>query len=197
MSADGGSPFGQLDTPSDASSRGTRDDFRRFGNAFCEVTKNVLPQGVSEAKDVSGHVKPVGQTRRTPPRALKVSPGNPNVRFLGRWSRAAGLFSDESFLLLLTFLVAHTHCRKFACKDKRCCHFLIDIPALDVTDVAVIQRLPEKSGKKPGIIIRCIRQSVRDEWLQNRSKLREIKSNLFIRDNLTNQSRQLLKEAKE
>lgn len=74
---------------------------------------------------------------------------------------------------------------------------MIDVRALEATDVAAIHRLPCKFGKTPGIIVRYIRQSVRDEWLHNRSKLREKKSNLFIQENLTSQSRQLLREAKE
>ncbi|KAH8033190.1 hypothetical protein HPB51_008075 [Rhipicephalus microplus] len=74
---------------------------------------------------------------------------------------------------------------------------MIDVCALDAADVAAIYRLPCKFGKTPGIIVRYVRQSVRDEWLHNRSKLREKKSNLFIQENLTSQSRQLLREAKE
>ncbi|KAH8029053.1 hypothetical protein HPB51_022173 [Rhipicephalus microplus] len=74
---------------------------------------------------------------------------------------------------------------------------MIDVCALDAADVAAIHRLPCKFGKTPGIIVRYVRQSVRDEWLHNRSKLREKKSSLFIQENLTSQSRQLLREAKE
>ncbi|KAH8033742.1 hypothetical protein HPB51_015774 [Rhipicephalus microplus] len=73
------------------------------------------------------------------------------------------------------------------------------VPAFELchADVAAIHRLPCKFGKTPGIIVRYVRQSVRDEWLHNRSKLREKKSSLFIQENLTSQSRQLLREAKE
>ncbi|KAH6937632.1 hypothetical protein HPB50_002547 [Hyalomma asiaticum] len=74
---------------------------------------------------------------------------------------------------------------------------MIDVRALDAADVAAIHRLPCKFGKTPGIIVRYVRQSIRDEWLRNRSKLREKKSNLFIQENFTSQSRQLLREAKE
>lgn len=74
---------------------------------------------------------------------------------------------------------------------------LIEVPVLSETDVTAIHRLPCKAGRIPGIIVRYLRQSVRDQWLDSRSKLREKKSKVFFQENMTSYNRQLLREAKD
>lgn len=73
----------------------------------------------------------------------------------------------------------------------------IAMPALTGTDVTAIHRLPSKAERTPGIIVRFSQQSVRDSWLHSRKKLRDTKSEVMIQENLTKQTRTLLREAKQ
>lgn len=73
----------------------------------------------------------------------------------------------------------------------------IQMPALTGSDVTAIHRLPSRSDKIPGIIVRFSRQSVRDTWLHGRKKLRDAKSEVMIKENLTKQTRTLFWEANQ
>ncbi|KAH9380087.1 hypothetical protein HPB48_009916 [Haemaphysalis longicornis] len=73
----------------------------------------------------------------------------------------------------------------------------LKVPELTESDVTAVHRLPSKPDKTPGIIVRFTRQTVRDKWLQNKKKLVEAKSDVFIQENLTKQTRTLLWETKK
>lgn len=74
---------------------------------------------------------------------------------------------------------------------------VMNVPKLSEMEVAAIHRLPAKPGKIPGIIVRYVRQAVRDQWLEKRHKLKEEGCRVIVLENLTSCNRQLLKAAKE
>lgn len=83
-------------------------------------------------------------------------------------------------------------------KVNKCVESL-ELPQLTTCDVTAIHRLPSKPDKTPGIIVRFARQAVRDDWFNNRKKLKEAhkNENVYIQENLTKQTRTLLWEAKQ
>lgn len=72
----------------------------------------------------------------------------------------------------------------------------VNLPELSVNDVDAVHRLPAKPGKEPGIIVRFVRQSIRDTWLDSRKVLKNLKSTVTIVENMTKQHRDLLRYAR-
>lgn len=68
-----------------------------------------------------------------------------------------------------------------------------NLPELNVSDVDAVHRLPAKPGKVPGIIVRFVRQSLRDAWLDGRKVLKNMNSTVTIAENMTKQNRDLLR----
>lgn len=64
-------------------------------------------------------------------------------------------------------------------------------------DVVAVHRLPAKTGKARGIILRFVRQETRDAWIAKRKVLREKRNRVFINENLTSRTRKLLAATKE
>lgn len=73
----------------------------------------------------------------------------------------------------------------------------LDVSALNISDVAAIHRLPSKSDRTPGIIVRFVSQLTRDLWLSRKARLRTIGNKLYINENMTKQNRELLAKAKD
>ncbi|KAH8008648.1 hypothetical protein HPB51_000417 [Rhipicephalus microplus] len=73
---------------------------------------------------------------------------------------------------------------------------IANLPELTGNDIAAIHRLPAKPNKTPGIIVRFAQQSIRDKWLGRRKALRDA-SNVSITENMTQQNRELLRNAKD
>lgn len=73
----------------------------------------------------------------------------------------------------------------------------IDVPELAKHEVVAIHRLPAKPGRVPGIILRFARQDTREEWFEKRRALSTHSSQVYIQENLTKHSRELLFEAKK
>lgn len=73
----------------------------------------------------------------------------------------------------------------------------LQVPPLTETEVVAVHRLPSRLDKVPTIIIRFARQSVRDQWLQNKKKLSGTKPDVFIAENMTKQNRALFWVAKD
>lgn len=73
----------------------------------------------------------------------------------------------------------------------------LEVPDLDLNEVAAIHRLPSRADKIPGIIVRFAHQTTRDEWLSKRQILRKSKDDAYIQENLAKQDRALLWETKE
>lgn len=71
------------------------------------------------------------------------------------------------------------------------------VPDLTMNEVAAVHRLPCKPDKTPGIIVRFVHQTTKDQWLNKRSALKKGKDNAYILENLTTHDRALLREAKE
>lgn len=64
-------------------------------------------------------------------------------------------------------------------------------------DVVAVHRLPAKTGKARGIILRFVHQETRDAWIAKRKFLREKRNRVFINENLTSRTRKLLPATKE
>lgn len=64
-------------------------------------------------------------------------------------------------------------------------------------DVSAIYRLPARPGNIPGVIVRFIRQTTRDQWFENIHKLKVNNSSVFILENLTSRNKHLLGMVKE
>lgn len=73
---------------------------------------------------------------------------------------------------------------------------LVNLPELGPTDVGAVHRLPAKPGTIPGIIVRFLQQSIRDNWLQKNKDLKKSDSSVHIVENLTHLNRILLAAAK-
>lgn len=73
----------------------------------------------------------------------------------------------------------------------------LDVPDVTMNEVAAVHRLPSRPDKIPGIIVRFFHQETKDQWLNKRSTLRKMKSNVYIQENLTKSDRALLWEARE
>lgn len=73
----------------------------------------------------------------------------------------------------------------------------LQLPQLEINDVTAAHRLPSKPDKTPGVIVRFTRQAVRDDWLEARKKLKEADAEVYIQENLTKQTRNLLWETKQ
>lgn len=73
----------------------------------------------------------------------------------------------------------------------------LELPALEASDVVALHRMPSKSDKVPGIIIRFAQQEKRDEWLRNKKKLARGQRSIYILENLTKQNKALLWITKE
>lgn len=71
-----------------------------------------------------------------------------------------------------------------------------NLPELSVNDVDAVHRLPAKPGKEPGIVVRFVRQSQRDAWLDARKVLKNVKSTVTIVENMTKQQRDLLRSTR-
>ncbi|KAH7981757.1 hypothetical protein HPB52_001059 [Rhipicephalus sanguineus] len=68
---------------------------------------------------------------------------------------------------------------------------------LDTLDVAAVHRLPSRPDRIPAVIVRFTRQEVRDKWLAGRRALRIANSNVYVSENMTKRSRDLLSKCKE
>lgn len=73
----------------------------------------------------------------------------------------------------------------------------IKVPPLSRNDVEAIHRLPAKPGKTRAIIVRFMRQEMRDTWLANKKELKKENQNIYICENLTRFARALLSKAKD
>lgn len=73
----------------------------------------------------------------------------------------------------------------------------LDVPRLSEQDIVCAHRLPTRQNNIPGIIVRFTRQSFKDLWMRNKRKLKDAQPRIFIQDNLTRHSRQLLKATKD
>lgn len=73
----------------------------------------------------------------------------------------------------------------------------LEIPPLNESEITDIHRLPSRADRVPGIIIRFARQSTRELWLEQKKKLRGVKPNVYIQENMTKRNRELLSAAKE
>lgn len=74
---------------------------------------------------------------------------------------------------------------------------LLDVDEVSDCDVEACHRLPSKPNKVPGIIIRFERQAVRDRWLRKKSALKESGKNIYICENLSRRTKELLFTTKE
>lgn len=72
----------------------------------------------------------------------------------------------------------------------------LELPQLSESDVVSVHRLPSKKEKIPGIICRFAKQADRDRWWKSRKKLRESKDDVFLLENVTKRTRDLLFETK-
>lgn len=73
----------------------------------------------------------------------------------------------------------------------------LDVPELSKSDIVTVHRLPPKSNKIPGIIVRFTNQETRDRWIDNRRKLTRGPDSVYIQENLTLSDRSLLWMTKE
>ncbi|XP_070382502.1 uncharacterized protein [Dermacentor albipictus] len=73
----------------------------------------------------------------------------------------------------------------------------LEIPQLVQADVASVHRLAARKDYVPGIIVRFTKQEPRDAWLKKKNDLQDEKPRIFFQENLTRQSRELLRSAKE
>ncbi|XP_037561628.1 uncharacterized protein LOC119440826 [Dermacentor silvarum] len=73
---------------------------------------------------------------------------------------------------------------------------MLELPQLSENDVVSVHRLPSKKEKMPGIICRFAKQAGRDRWWKSRKKLRESKDDVFLLENVTKRTRDLLFETK-
>lgn len=73
----------------------------------------------------------------------------------------------------------------------------IAVPELAQHEVVAIHRLPSKPGKIPGIILRFARQDMCEEWFEKRHGLSTLPSQVYIQENLTKHSRDLVFEVKK
>lgn len=73
----------------------------------------------------------------------------------------------------------------------------LHLDTLDTQDVAAVHRLPSRPDRIPGVIVRFTRQEVRDKWLAGRRALRIANSNVYVSENMTKRSRDLLSKCKE
>lgn len=72
----------------------------------------------------------------------------------------------------------------------------VSLPALTVSDVAAVHRLPAAKDKVPAILVRFSRQSHKDLFLSKRAELNQMKTNCFMLENLTKRNKELLRDAK-
>lgn len=73
----------------------------------------------------------------------------------------------------------------------------LDVPDLTSDQIIAAHRLPSRADKIPGVIVRFVSQATRDMWLDRRSRLRNARSKTHILENLTQQDKALLWDAKE
>ncbi|KAL1445543.1 hypothetical protein MTO96_029157 [Rhipicephalus appendiculatus] len=71
------------------------------------------------------------------------------------------------------------------------------LDTLDTQEVTAVHRLPSRPDRIPGVIVRFTRQEIRDKWLAERRSLRIANSNVYISENMTKRSRDLLSKCKE
>lgn len=74
---------------------------------------------------------------------------------------------------------------------------LINQVEVKSTDIEACHRLPAKSGKIPGIIVRFEKQTVRDQWLQKKQELKEKGKGIYLCENMTRRNRSLLYAVKD
>lgn len=72
----------------------------------------------------------------------------------------------------------------------------LEVPPLTKADIASMHRLPAKQGRIPGIIIRFTKEETRDAWLKNKKSLADWNPRIFLQENLTRHSRELLRATK-
>nr|XP_054931604.1 uncharacterized protein LOC126539682 [Dermacentor andersoni] len=72
----------------------------------------------------------------------------------------------------------------------------LELPQLSENDVVSVHRLPSKKEKIPGIICRFAKQADRDRWWKSRQKLRASKDDVFLLENVTKRTRDLLFQTK-
>nr|XP_050052394.2 uncharacterized protein LOC126548287 [Dermacentor andersoni] len=72
----------------------------------------------------------------------------------------------------------------------------LELPQLSENDVVSVHRLPSKKENIPGIICRFAKQADRDRWWKSRQKLRESKDDVFLLENVTKTTRDLLFQTK-
>lgn len=70
-------------------------------------------------------------------------------------------------------------------------------PHITKDEVTAVHRLAAKPGKTRGIIIRFARQEQRDSWLANKKELKKESGNVYICENMTRLSRELLFTTKD
>lgn len=62
----------------------------------------------------------------------------------------------------------------------------LKLPSLEECDVTAMYRLPARSDRIPGVIVRFCRQSVRNKWFERHRQPRSHDSTVYVQDNLTN-----------
>lgn len=72
----------------------------------------------------------------------------------------------------------------------------LKVPHITPCDVVSVHRLPSKGDNIPGIIAQFARQTTRDAWLTNKSKLKDSTPRVYIQENLTLHDRELLRSIK-
>lgn len=73
----------------------------------------------------------------------------------------------------------------------------LELSEITGQDIVALHRLPSRPDKTPGIIIRFSNAAVREQWLNNRRKLKRGKNEEYILENMTRQTKALLWTAKD
>lgn len=73
----------------------------------------------------------------------------------------------------------------------------LQVPTVTRNDITNVHRLRAKVGKTPGVIVRFQNQEMRDKWLSKKKLLNHGTDNLYVCENMTRHSRNLLTMAKE
>lgn len=69
---------------------------------------------------------------------------------------------------------------------------LLDVAELTEGDIEAIHRLPGKPDKVPPVLIRFASRMTRDRWFENRALLKQNRSDAWLMENLTAQTKRLL-----
>lgn len=68
----------------------------------------------------------------------------------------------------------------------------LELPELSQNEVEGLHRLFPKPGKTPAVLVRFVSRVTRDQWMEKKQHLKNVKSSVYFLDNLTPQNKKLL-----